>query len=546
MAQPRAPQQPFFAAGRPPDNSTSSTSRGAGCKPFWNKHSLAWSQRLWSCRATDLQTLGETSWSESSRKLALGSWFTVTMKAPATNTTSQTTPLLPITDVVLQHLAREEEKKRQAAEERKRKRQKLDPEMPQEGIPQKKRKEKKVYENPVRARRIRIRPTAEQQQGLIKWFGAVRFCYNLLVRQFRDVGQGGVNLATFRQVIKEAANENAWLKEIPGEVKDVAVRDFDKARKAHFAKLRKMQANDPTARHDATFKFRSKRDRQQSFEVRARDMVRESGAYAFINIKTLDASEPLGHEVEAAVRFIRDRFGHYYLALPRQVAKRDESQAPLERESVVALDPGVRTFQTTYDANGLATEWGKDDMKQLYRLCLNADKVHAAWKAKTGSKRRSTKLAWHRVLLKIRNKVKEVHHKLASWLCETYKVILIPKFESSRMVRRGRRKIRSKTARNMLTWAHYAFRAILKDKAELFPWVKVVECDEPYTSKTCGCCGIINHKLGGAKTFRCKECNYVADRDISAARNILLRYLSLHCKGEEGRLPSSAGSGFAA
>lgn len=81
------------------------------------------------------------------------------------------------------------------------------------------------------------------------------------------------------------------------------------------------------------------------------------------------------------------------------------------RESMVALDPGVRTFQTTYDTSGLATEWGKDDMKRLFVLCRFADKIQSAWQSKKGAKRRSTKLAWHRALFKIKNKVKELHRK---------------------------------------------------------------------------------------------------------------------------------------
>lgn len=348
----------------------------------------------------------------------------------------------------------------------------------------------------------------------------------MLVEKFRDVGRGGVNLAQMRKVI---ADGPVWLKDIPYDIKDVAVRDFDKARKAHFAKLKKMKQNDPTARHDATFKFRSKRDKQQSFEVRPRDLIRKKGVMAFLALGKLKGAEEIPEKAEAAGRFIRDRLGRTFLALPRQIETRCESQAPTSHESVVSLDPGVRTFQTTYDATGLTTEWGKDDMKQLFKLCLVADKLQSTLTAKKGAKRRSTELAWHRVHFRIRNLVQEVHRKMSTWLCENYRVVLIPKFESSRMVKRGGRKIRSKTVRGMLTWSHYAFRAMLKEKAELFPWVTIVECDEAYTSKTCGQCGTIHTTLGGAKTFRCKACNYVADRDISAARNILLRYLSLHC-----------------
>lgn len=418
---------------------------------------------------------------------------------------------------MLQKIARDEEKKEKAKESKR---------LKQAGTTKEK---KKSYEHPVRARRVRIYPDKDQKIGLKQWFGAVRFCYNLLVADQNNVGQGGVNKASMRKVVKDAHQEHGWLKGIHGEIKDVAVRDMDKARAAHFARLKKKKEKDPTARHDAKFKFRSKKDRQESFEVRGRDMVRKSGDFSFVALSKLKASEKLPDAVETSVRFVRDRLGRYYLIIPRQTAKKSENQAPQKPESIVSLDPGVRTFQTTYDATGLSTEWGKGDMTAIFRLCRHADKIQSVMAKKRGARKHSTRRAWLRMLDTIKNRVKEVHYKMAKWLCENYRVILIPTFETSRMARRGARKIHSKTARGMLTWSHYAFRELLKNKAELYPWVRVIECEEPYTSKTCGCCGELNHTLGGSKTFKCKGCGFVADRDVNGARNILLRYLSLFC-----------------
>ncbi|WP_307731330.1 zinc ribbon domain-containing protein [Microseira wollei] len=45
------------------------------------------------------------------------------------------------------------------------------------------------------------------------------------------------------------------------------------------------------------------------------------------------------------------------------------------------------------------------------------------------------------------------------------------------------------------------------------------------TSKTCGSCGYIHHKLGGAKVFKCPRCGVRIPRDVNGARNILLRAL---------------------
>jgi putative transposase len=95
-------------------------------------------------------------------------------------------------------------------------------------------------------------------------------------------------------------------------------------------------------------------------------------------------------------------------------------------------------------------------------------------------------------------------------------------FETQKMATRLHRRIRSKTARDMLTWSHYSFRQRLLHKAREFPGCHIHIATEEYTSKTCGQCGILNAKLGGSKVFCCGQCGYTADRDANAARHILL------------------------
>ena len=90
------------------------------------------------------------------------------------------------------------------------------------------------------------------------------------------------------------------------------------------------------------------------------------------------------------------------------------------------------------------------------------------------------------------------------------------------MVKRGKRKIGSKTARNMMTLSHFRFRTHLLNKMG----DRVVLVNESYTSKTCSSCFVLNHSLGGSKTFNCSECNYTIDRDVNGARNILIKNLS--------------------
>ena len=133
-----------------------------------------------------------------------------------------------------------------------------------------------------------------------------------------------------------------------------------------------------------------------------------------------------------------------------------------------------------------------------------------------------------RLRLRIRNLVDDLHRRTARFLCENYTDILLPKYESSKMTKRERRTIQSKTARSMLTYAPYRFMCHLKNKAEELGSVVHV-CNEAYTSCTCSNCSFVNPRRS-AKTFKCSSCFFECDRDHMGSRNIQLRALTV-CEG---------------
>ncbi len=98
---------------------------------------------------------------------------------------------------------------------------------------------------------------------------------------------------------------------------------------------------------------------------------------------------------------------------------------------------------------------------------------------------------------------------------------MIPTFEVSQMIRKADRKIGSKTAHQMATWAHYRFRQQLTFKCRQYG-CKVAIVNEAYTSKTCSCCGHVKHNFG-AKTYKCTSCGAVMNRYVNGAKNIFLR-----------------------
>ncbi len=68
---------------------------------------------------------------------------------------------------------------------------------------------------------------------------------------------------TLQSLRAKFMNSADWLKKDPYDIRNGALRDFDKARKAFFAKHRKVKATNPDAVVTATFQFKSRRNKQQ-------------------------------------------------------------------------------------------------------------------------------------------------------------------------------------------------------------------------------------------------------------------------------------------
>ena len=128
-------------------------------------------------------------------------------------------------------------------------------------------------------------------------------------------------------------------------------------------------------------------------------------------------------------------------------------------------------------------------MGRINRLCKYLDDLMSRISlSKVAKERQKMRRAASRLRGKIRDLIDDCHKKTASYLTKKYPAILLPKFETSEMTNRSKRKIRSKTARQMLTWAHYRFKQVLKNKAEL-SGCQVFDVTEEFTSKTCMKCG---------------------------------------------------------
>ena len=393
--------------------------------------------------------------------------------------------------------------------------------------------------------KIRLFPTKNQKEILNLWFKANRLVYNECVNYYRENGSHKIyeNMGfLYKRFIKaNCFNDNVmdaykklWIFEenIPAKIKQSACDDFIKALDINIAKKTKFK-----------MKFKSRKDASNSILLQKVDYIGQGLIFPTIlcdkvegewkYLTPLVGSEPLPEKLDNATRLQRTRRGLYYLLVLKPIEFIKIDLPKNDFSNIISLDPGVRTFMTCYDPNqSKLFNWGQSDISKIYNLCYIQDHLQHKMDSlpqkmyHRARKRFVIRKRWYKNFERIHNLIDQLHKNLCKWLVENYSTILLPKFETSNMVKKSTRNINSKTARSMMTWSHYRFKQRLISKAREYPHVNVLIVDEPYTSKTCGNCGSIHHKLGGNKTFHCPTCNITIDRDANGARNILLKFLS--------------------
>ncbi|NEN99899.1 MAG: transposase [Moorea sp. SIO3I7] len=355
-----------------------------------------------------------------------------------------------------------------------------------------------------KSKKIRIFLNAEQRSIVRKWFGVSRYVFNRTVKMLEN----GETKANWKAIKTDILNNlPEWCKTVPYQIKSIGIKDACIAVREAKKKYQKTgQIN--------RVRFRSRKNPVQSCYI-PKSAVSSKGIY-HTKLGELTFAETLPGEYGDCR--LTSTNGDYYLTVPHKT-----TQVKTENQGrVVALDPGVRTFLTFFSENSIG-KIGCGDFSRIQRLCSHLDSLFSKIsKAKRKQKRRMRKAA-RRIIIRIQNLINELHHKAARFLVNNFDVILLPTFETSEMAKKGSRKIRSKTVRNLLSFAHYRFKEFLKHKA-LETGKTMVDVCEAYTSKTVSWTGeLIN--IGGSKKIKSKIDGRSMDRDINGARGIFLRAL---------------------
>lgn len=376
----------------------------------------------------------------------------------------------------------------------------------------------KWEEDDIRLKTLKIKmyPTLEQRAILSKWRNTHRYVYNKTLEYSNKNKE--YNFQNLRNVLvsyntEKGVNPNIqlWELETPKDIRANAIDDVVSSLKGNFTKLNKKSIN------SFNIRFRRRKNKSYSFGIpkTAFKIVNNSlNVYTtFFNKAKINPNIKLGKRTSKNISINHDskihyKHGQYFLLIPMPITCKYKYKNK-EANDIIALDPGVRTFQTGYSMREIVSF--RRDPELINKLKTKIAILQTNRKFKKIQK-------YHN---KINNIVDDLHWRTIGYLTKNYYNVLLPHFESQEMLG----SLTKKTRYNINSLKHYQFKQRLIYKSN-HTNTKIFLVNEAYTTKTCGRCGIINNNVGGSKIFECNSCNLKIDRDFNGARNILLKHLN--------------------
>jgi len=196
--------------------------------------------------------------------------------------------------------------------------------------------------------------------------------------------------------------------------------------------------------------------------------------------------------------FAQDAVGDWYLCVPVHVVI--EATAPERAE--VGIDLGLKTIATTSDGDKLdAGRWTH----------AHADKLAMA--QRRGHKRQAKRI--HRKMARCRA---DALHKFSRKMVDSYQNIVVGDVNSLNLVK-------TRMAKSVLDSGWGMLKTQLQYKGQQ-AGRSVAVVSERYTSVTCSSCGSLSGPRGVngliVRSWICRDCGESHDRDVNAARNILI------------------------
>jgi len=368
-----------------------------------------------------------------------------------------------------------------------------------------------------KAYKFRLYPNEEQEILFSKTFGCVRFVYNKMLAERKDIYE---QYKDNKEELKKHKNptpakykaEFEWLKEVDSLALANAQMNLQTAYVNFFR-----------CKNVGFPKFKSKHKDRNSYttnnqggNIRIKNKKVKLPKLGWVNI-VQHREIPSNQEIKSC-SISKTPSGKYYISI---LVEFEQYVQPKEKNNVIGLDMDMKNLYT--DNQGIRAEYPIFYRQTLEQLAKEQRKLSKMQKGSNNRNKQRIKVA--KLHEKVANCRKDFLHKKSRELVNQYNVIVIEDLNMRAMSQCL--NLGKSVADN--GWG--MFTTMLKYKLEN-EGKYLVKVDKWYpSSKTCNDCGEINHELQlSDREWICKSCGIIIDRDYNAAKNIReegIRILSL-------------------
>lgn len=371
--------------------------------------------------------------------------------------------------------------------------------------------------------RVRLYPTEEQMILINKTIGCVRLVYNQTLADCKQLYEQTQHFPSKKErsanIIK-MKEEWSFLKDVDSCALQRSVRDLDSALNNFFK----------NRNHFGFPKFKSKHNQKQSYKTSYSDSNAKVLDNKHIKLPKLGTVRAKRFDMPEVYKIFnitveRTNTGKYYASICIET----EVQPLPKTGKQVGFDLGL--IDLLIGSDGTRYERPKfdyvnkdklaEEQRKLSKMRTKLERVNAnldECKNYQKQKHKVAKLHEH-----VSNCAKDFNHKLSRKLVEEYDLLAFESLDVEGM--KQNRKLAYSIAD--VRWSQLL--GFIQYKCQWYG-KKFTQVDRFYaSSKTCSCCGTYHKDIVNSLSVRewiCPDCGTHHDRDVNAAKNILIQALS--------------------
>ena len=377
--------------------------------------------------------------------------------------------------------------------------------------------------------KFRMYPSDSIKKKLDSFLGTTRFIYNYYLNAKEK--NNNLKFSDMKKDLKRLQEENTWLKDIDGSILRTAIDNLERGYERYYNKLskkpkfKKYSSNQIYRTPCLRGEYKGKKYQTIKLDLERR----------VIKLPKLDEIEIKGYKkltkldcniINATVKRIAHKY-YLYLLVSEEI-----NLPKFCPNYIVGLDLGVKDLVIT--SNG--EKFKKLDFKREERKLKGLNKWLS--RSQIGSKNRLKIINKIEVVNeKIKNMRKFYNHLITNKILEANDIVAIETLKVKEMIEKGKNHLAKFIVNSNLS----ELIKILKYKSK---WQnkRIYEIDTYYpSSQICSHCKRRNRELKdlNIRSWECKECHFVNDRDINASINILDEGMKLYLKDLRCELKAS-------